>query len=630
MSDSVLNLFKQGKILARAMDNPSLHRNYERNDFSYDFSIWANEYEEAKREGLGSISSTLLLPNETIPTYKAIGFLLNSDETEVKHISETDSGSSGNDKNGDFRANDSNIGSLSELADIIRSKREKVMNEINVNMRENAYVGLFANKAIGQIPLSRILLAQKYYELQTGNILPIYIYDSEKGILENYDISLEQKYDIVKKLFDDKVLRSTSIFYETENGETKEVDYLKEIKKDMEAGDLLLQSGINATEEITKTSTINEQAGSIKQVIKEKEEQINGKNEYAFNDLMGLISLIESGKSNKEIIEGRLEYLNSNEYKTKRKPTNKIKNDSGVETPVVIFHDGFIPKDMGIGIDAKVGADEYVIDNVSDLYDEIINYVRNNKEEIKQKNGGIKISQFCEIIRGYFRNLDDEVVKKLENSYINNLKKDTNYVEKHTEEEIEKKAKEYVRKNIGFFISNWQKCLRLNIFDGSFKDFIFNNSNVMKKYFEWTREHEDPDLTGAKSFDISGIKGLNIAKCTEHAMLTQNALSFLGYETYLVGGDLDWNGKVEPHNYNVVRKNGKYYIIDSLNRIYNQKIKNMENKEPDELSDFGEMSMIGKNSKGEDIAISYSSWKLQSQDEKARTNLKTNDNNDGR
>lgn len=274
MSDSVLNLFKQGKILARAMDNPSLHRNYERNDFSYDFSIWANEYEEAKREGLGSISSTLLLPNETIPTYKAIGFLLNSDETEVKHISETDSGSSGNDKNGDFRANDSNIGSLSELADIIRSKREKVMNEINVNMRENAYVGLFANKAIGQIPLSRILLAQKYYELQTGNILPIYIYDSEKGILENYDISLEQKYDIVKKLFDDKVLRSTSIFYETEDGEMKEADYLEEIKKDIKSGEILLQSGINATEEKTKTSTINEQTGSIKQVIKEKENQV--------------------------------------------------------------------------------------------------------------------------------------------------------------------------------------------------------------------------------------------------------------------------------------------------------------------------------------------------------------------
>lgn len=271
MDDNVLNLFKQGKILARAMDNPSLHRNYEKNDFSYDFSIWANEYEMAKSEGLGSISSTLLLPDETIPTYKAIGFLLNSDETEVRHVSETDSGSNGNDKNGDFRANNSNIGSLSELANIIRSKHEKVMNEINVNMRENAYVGLFANKAIGQVPLSRILLAQKYYELQTGIILPIYIYDSEKGILENYDISLEQKYDIVKKLFDDKVLRSTSIFYETENGETKEVDYLEEIKKDMETGELLLQSGINATEKITRTTTINEQAGNIKQVIKEKD-----------------------------------------------------------------------------------------------------------------------------------------------------------------------------------------------------------------------------------------------------------------------------------------------------------------------------------------------------------------------
>ena len=71
-----------------------------------DFSTWVEEYEIAKQEGLNSISSTLLLLNEYIPTYK----------------------------------------SICELVNKIRIKKENVMNEVNINIKEKAYVGLFANK----------------------------------------------------------------------------------------------------------------------------------------------------------------------------------------------------------------------------------------------------------------------------------------------------------------------------------------------------------------------------------------------------------------------------------------------------------------------------------------------------
>ena len=276
MKDDVVNLFKKGKILARAMDNPSYYRNYETKGLSYDFSVWANEYELAKQEGLYSLSTTLLVPDESIPTYKSIGVLLDSDEVDVRHIAETDSGSCGNEKDGDFRANTSDVKSLEELQEIIRNKQRKEMNEVNINMRENAYVGLFANKANSQRLIANILLAQKYYELQTGVTLPVYIYDSKIGSLENFDITLEEKASIIQSCLENKVLRSTSIFYETETGDKKCADYLEEIKKDIEKRDLLLSSGIEATEETTRTGTINEQVGNIKQITKGKEEKMKG------------------------------------------------------------------------------------------------------------------------------------------------------------------------------------------------------------------------------------------------------------------------------------------------------------------------------------------------------------------
>lgn len=276
MNEDVISLFEQGKILARAMETPSIYRNSKTNDISYDFSVWADEYESAKQEGLWSLSTTLLISGESIPTYKSIGFLLNSDNTDVRHIAEMDSGSSGNEKNGDFRANSTEIKTLSELKDIIQSKHENVMNEVNINMRENAYIGLFANKVSNQLQVAQMLLAQKYYELQTDDILPMYVYDKENGQLESFNITLDEKANIIKSCLESKKLRSSNMLYETQNGEFKSVDYLEEIEKDIKLRDSFLQSGIKATEETTRTSTINEQVENIKQLTKGKDEKSKG------------------------------------------------------------------------------------------------------------------------------------------------------------------------------------------------------------------------------------------------------------------------------------------------------------------------------------------------------------------
>lgn len=55
---------------------------------------------------------------------------------------------------------------------------------------------------------------------------------------------------------------------------------------------------------------------------------------YMFNNVMELIELIEKGISNEEIINERLKYLNSEEYRSKRKATKTITNELGDETKI--------------------------------------------------------------------------------------------------------------------------------------------------------------------------------------------------------------------------------------------------------------------------------------------------------
>jgi len=219
--DSVQELFAKDKLLARAMDTPGLEKKGDQ--YASDFSIWAVEVDTAKNEGLTALSTTLLVPDEKIPTYKNIGFLINSDSAEVFHIADSDSGS-GWGKNG-FVATKTDISSLSELAEKTRNEGLRDMNEVNINVGPDAYVGLFANKAPSDKPKAHILLAQEYYKQQTGKTLPIYIYDSDNGTLTSFNPDEKEKTDFIAKMCEEKKLRSSTICYKTDE-EEKYFDYL--------------------------------------------------------------------------------------------------------------------------------------------------------------------------------------------------------------------------------------------------------------------------------------------------------------------------------------------------------------------------------------------------------------------
>ncbi len=218
MSDFINN-----RIIVRGMDNPTLKRSGEK--IVNDFSIWAGEYEMANDQGLYSLSTTLLVPGESIPTYKPIGFIMDESKCNIRHISEQDSGSCGNEQNGDFRANSSSINSLDELENIIKQKHQNVMNEVNINISSDAIVGLFANMCSSNMTMINIILAQKYFMMQTGKELPIFMYDVKAGYLVPLNINENEKNQFIQQSIENKKIRTSSIYYETEKGEIKEEDF---------------------------------------------------------------------------------------------------------------------------------------------------------------------------------------------------------------------------------------------------------------------------------------------------------------------------------------------------------------------------------------------------------------------
>ena len=254
MSDNIINLFKQGKILARAMENPIIYRQYETNKFYLDFSGMAAEVNEAKTKGKDCASTTLLLADEDIPTYEAIGFLINSEETKLIHIAERDSGSFGEISKGDFHASGDSLTSLDALSEQIRTEGGRhSMNEVNVSMKDNAYIGVFTNTDKRSIALG--IMLQKLGEIQTGKKLPLYMYEKQKGKLTNLDFSIEQKINIIKECLQNKRIASSDIYYQL-GEEEKYLNILEELEKE---NTTVLDGDTKITEEIKRGGTMDTQ-----------------------------------------------------------------------------------------------------------------------------------------------------------------------------------------------------------------------------------------------------------------------------------------------------------------------------------------------------------------------------------
>lgn len=197
--DDVIKIYNEDKLLVRAMDLPLLRQKYDK--LIYDCSIWANEFCYLMNGGLNSLSTTLIVPNVGVSTYKNIGFLINSDNCDCFHISKTDSSSRGSITNGDFYAKEADYNSLEELSVFIKNNNSKDLNEININANIDSVVGLYINKCdkVDRL-IQMIYIIKKVLKDVTNNDYPIYLYDSDKGKIKKLDISYNEEMEIINNM----------------------------------------------------------------------------------------------------------------------------------------------------------------------------------------------------------------------------------------------------------------------------------------------------------------------------------------------------------------------------------------------------------------------------------------------
>jgi len=222
--DDIQILYNNGKLLVRAMDWPQFKNGI--NGLEYDCTTWANEFCMLMNCCLSSASSTLIVPDVGVSTYKNVGFLINSDLANCFHISKSDSGSSGDVKNGDFFANKADFKTITELANYIKSNNDTTMNEVNIQASIDSVVGLFINECLQQNKLLQMIyVVKKCLENITGIDYPIYSYNSKEGKISKIELTNELEEQIIQ------TLKTTQVFYWPDEYNEPIIDDIRNINK---------------------------------------------------------------------------------------------------------------------------------------------------------------------------------------------------------------------------------------------------------------------------------------------------------------------------------------------------------------------------------------------------------------
>lgn len=263
-----------------------------------------------------------------------------------------------------------------------------------------------------------------------------------------------------------------------------------------------------------------------------------------FFNIQELVQEIEDGKSTDDIVEERLNYLNSEEYKSKMNRSDKAD-----------FIQGYISDDEKIS--GTLGDGTYYWMDEKQIYKDIIDeLIRKNLNAIKQYNS-LPTQNLMQGVRKYFFG-----AKPNEDSLL-----------VYQQMQKEGKSKDEIRTEFGERIIKYL----LETKDDNDKEELSNQIE------------EREDYGNIVPIPISLIKGLKIGECTEMAMLSQNILSFLAYNTYMIEGKTyNANNEIENHNFNFIEKDGRYIAFDSA--MFFSGVA-PEIKTPEDLLIFDEMTL---------------------------------------
>lgn len=203
----VLELFESCGLLARVIDNPRISKTLD--GLRLKLETAQAELELLEDEGLKCASSTLIIPEhgQTLYLDKNAGFLFNPSSSEIVHVSDRDSGSSGSGQ--DFRANESSFESVEDLAEHMRTTPNiHSMNEVNANFTIGSLVGVVVRETISASSLLSGILLHKFI-IKHGFKIPLFKYNQDSGALEFFDYTNHYIDELIDNL---KIERSKPLY----------------------------------------------------------------------------------------------------------------------------------------------------------------------------------------------------------------------------------------------------------------------------------------------------------------------------------------------------------------------------------------------------------------------------------
>ena len=186
--DFIQQTFSRDQLLVRAME-PIGEIFAEESGIEFDFSSWRQEYGRIQNSTLRA-SSTLLIPGQSIPTYKPYGFIFDAATATVHGAYEADCGSCTRE-DGTLNIPEEGRLTVKELAGKIRTTRVQThaMNEVLATY--STPIGLFVRNG-DKKQLIEILLIQKRLQQKHHLSLPLYLYEQGQGTLIYSQIDADQ------------------------------------------------------------------------------------------------------------------------------------------------------------------------------------------------------------------------------------------------------------------------------------------------------------------------------------------------------------------------------------------------------------------------------------------------------
>ena len=279
---------------------------------------------------------------------------------------------------------------------------------------------------------------------------------------------------------------------------------------------------------------------------------------------------ILSGKTNEEIVQDRINYLTSDEYKSNRlKPIFNEYNQ-------LIFYDGYVQPNIKICHSFKSSSKcYYEVDVINSVYSNLIDYIRNNMTK-----GEFSIYDLVYKLRENGKLVQDSLMMQIWKYFLKDeSEKYYKVAETFREAGNMYKKPRYSRDKTPHLIYLYEHT---KDFEGTLDDFILgyriydiiSHSPSLSEKLDEPKEIENyekfmkssaPSIFNSNfTLPLSKLKGLEIAACTENSMLTQNCLAFLGFESYVLCGKIEHDGISEGHHFNVIKRDdGLFSVIDT-------------------------------------------------------------------